>query len=71
MLVTIARYNYAHEVAVLEAEFIAAEIPYYLKNLNTALAQPFYSFAMGGIELQVNESDVEISMEIVKRYPPK
>lgn len=68
MLVTVARYNYVHDAAVVEAELMAAGIRYFLKNANTTIAQPFYSFALGGIELQVSESDVDAAMEIVSRY---
>lgn len=67
-MITIARFNYPHEVALIEAELIAAEIPYFLKNINTITANVFYSYALGGIELQVPETAAEAALEIVNRY---
>ena len=69
-MITIARFTYPHEVAIIEAELMAAGIPYFLKNINTITANMFYSMAIGGIELQVPETAAEEAIEIVNRYKP-
>lgn len=65
-LVTIAVFQYSTEATVAQTLLDAAEIPYYLKDALTVEMDPFFSNAIGGVKLQVDEEDVEAAMEVLK-----
>lgn len=65
-LVTIAVFQYTQEATVAQTLLDAAGIPYYLKDALTVEMDPFFSNAIGGVKLQVNEEDVDAAMEVLK-----
>lgn len=65
--VTIAVFNYAHEVVVLKSILENYQIPYYFKDENLVAVNPFASFAYGGIKLQVHPNDKEIVQSILDK----
>jgi hypothetical protein len=66
--VTIATFTYPHEAAILRGRLESEGIECNAKDENTVSANPFYSNAIGGVKIQVKESDVERANEIVKDY---
>lgn len=67
-LVTVATFTYPHEAAILKGRLESEGIECFSKDENTISAQPFYSNAIGGVKIQVKESDVERANKIVKDY---
>ena len=63
--ITIAVFNYAHEVAVLKTILENHQIPYFFKDENLVAVNPFGSFAYGGIKLQIHPNDREIVQGIL------
>jgi len=64
-LVTIRSYQYAHEMAIVKGKLESEGIDCYtIDELITQIA-PFYSFATGGVKLQVKESDVDRANNII------
>ena len=68
-LVTIRTYSYHNESLIDKAKLESAGIPCILMDENTILVQPFYSNAIGGIKLQVNESEAEQALQILADNP--
>lgn len=68
-LVTIRTYSFHNESLIDKAKLESAGIPCILMDENTILVQPFYSNAIGGIKLQVNESDVEQALLVLFDNP--
>jgi hypothetical protein len=68
-LVTIRTYSYHNESLIDKVKLESAGIPCILMDENTILVQPFYSNAIGGIKLQVNESDVDQALQILADNP--
>lgn len=64
--VTIATFNDYTEAHILKGRLEAEGILCFLKDENIVAVQPFYSFAVGGIKLQVTEGDVEEAFNILK-----
>ena len=64
-LVTLRTYVYPIEAAIFRCKLEAAGIECYLKNELTVQVNPLYSNAIGGVQLQVNEEDVETAEEIL------
>lgn len=64
--VTIQTFSYPHEVAIIQAHLEAEGIECFIKDGLTLQVQPFYSNAIGGVKLQVKESDVERALDIMK-----
>lgn len=67
-LVTVATFTYLHEAAILKSRLQAEGIQCYSKDENTLQVQPFYSNAVGGVKIQVLESDVMKANKIVQDY---
>ncbi|HEX8577581.1 MAG TPA: DUF2007 domain-containing protein [Flavobacterium sp.] len=63
--ITIAVFNYAHEVVVLKSILENHQIPHYFKDENIVAVNPFASFAYGGIKLQVHPNDKEVVQSIL------
>ena len=60
-------FTYSSELMVLRAQLEMEGIEVMVKDELTALVNPMYSNAVGGIKLQVRESDVPRAIEILKR----
>ena len=65
-LITVLTFTYAHEVAVIRSRLEAEGIFCFAKDELTAQVSPFYSNAIGGVKLQVRESDLQQTVEILK-----
>ena len=65
-LITLATYTYTTEAYVLTAKLEAEEIEYFLKNENLLSTQQFLSNAVGGMDVQVREKDLEKAKAILK-----
>jgi hypothetical protein len=69
--VTVFTAYYPHELAVIRGRLESEGIDCFVKDEMIAQINPFYSNAVGGVKLQVKESDVELALEIIKEggYP--
>lgn len=65
-LITILTVTFAHEAIATKGRLEAEGIFCFMKDELTVQILPFHSNAVGGIKLQVRESDVERAMEILK-----
>ncbi len=65
-LITLATFTYTTEAYVLTAKLEAEEIEYFLKNENLLSTQQFLSNAVGGMDVQVREKDLEKAKAILK-----
>jgi hypothetical protein len=65
-LITILTFEFAHEAPIVKGKLESEGIPCFLKDELTAQVAPFYSNAIGGVKLQVIESDVPQAIEILK-----
>lgn len=66
-LITIAVFDYPHEITVLKHLLEQAEIPHYFENEIMMNIAPMYSQALGGIKLKVYPEDVETVRGILKK----
>jgi len=66
-LISIATYTYATEAYVLIAKLEAEGIKTFLKNEHLLATQQFLSNAIGGLDVQVDEEDVEAANVVVKK----
>jgi hypothetical protein len=66
-LVTVKTFTYAHEAAVVKSLLDSQGIFCFLKDELTIQANPFYSNALGGVKLQVRESDIGRATEALKQ----
>src|SRR5579863_6409983 len=67
-LITVATFTYPHQAGLLRSMLEAEGIECFTKGENTITAQPFYSNAIGGVRMEVKETDVERANKIVKDY---
>jgi len=65
--VSIARFTYQHEYSVLKHLLLEAEIPFFFKNETMASITPFYSNALGGIELLVHPNAKDDAVAIIEK----
>ncbi|MCG2610386.1 DUF2007 domain-containing protein [Flavobacterium sp. SM15] len=65
--VTVAVFDYPHQITVLKHLLDQAEIEYFFENETMMNIVPMYSQALGGIKLKVHREDVEAAKEIVKK----
>ena len=63
--ITIARFTYPSEYAVLELLLQQAEINFIFLNETAINVLPFHSNAFGGIRLQVHKKDKERAVQII------
>jgi len=63
--VTILTFTYAHEAFISQSKLESEGVTSYLKDENTTQIYGFYSNAIGGVKLQVLESDVQKAIEIL------
>jgi hypothetical protein len=66
-LVTIISFTFPSELAVIKARLESEGIRCYTKDEFTVQVHNFYSNAIGGIKLQVHESDEKRAVEILKK----
>lgn len=63
--ITIATFNFTHEIIVLKSILENEGIPYLFQNENLIAVDPLASFAYGGIDLKVHPNDFEKVREIL------
>ena len=63
--ITIATFNFAHEVMVLKTILDRENIPYLFQNENLISIDPFASLAYGGIQLKIHPNDIETVQKIL------
>lgn len=63
--ITVATFNFAHEITILKSILDHEEIPYLFQNENLISVDPLASFAYGGIQLKVHPNDVQQVKEIL------
>ena len=63
--ITIATFNFTHEIVVLKSILKNEGIPYLFQNENLIAVDPLASFAYGGIDLKVHPNDIERVKEIL------
>jgi len=63
--VTVATFNFAHEIVVLKSILDNEGIPYLFQNENLISIDPLATFAYGGILLKVHPNDVFQVKEIL------
>jgi hypothetical protein len=64
--VTVAIFNYSHEITILKHRLEQEGIPYFFENENIVSIDPFSSIAYGGIKLKVHSNDLLATKEIVE-----
>jgi len=64
--VTVLTFTYPYEVAIIRSRLESEGIECFVQDELTVQVNPFYSNAIGGIKLQVRESDLERTIEILK-----
>ena len=64
--ITVLTFTYPNEVVVIRARLESEGIECFVKDELTVQVNPFYSNAIGGIKLQVRESDLDRTIEILK-----
>lgn len=57
--ITVAHFNFAHEIMVLKSILEHEQIPHLFQNENLISIDPLASIAYGGIQLKVHPSDIE------------
>jgi hypothetical protein len=65
-LVTVKTFSYPNEVGIIRGRLESEGIRCFVQDELTTQVNHFYSNAIGGIKLQVKESDVEQALEILK-----
>jgi hypothetical protein len=64
-LVTIATFNFPHEIIVLKSILQNKGIAFLFLNENLVSVNPLASYAYGGIELKIHPNDFEIVQSIL------
>lgn len=67
---TIAVFNYPHEIVVLKHILELEKIPFFFENEVTLSVAPFYTHALGGIQLKVHPNDFERVQAILDHLSP-
>jgi hypothetical protein len=63
--VTVATFNFIHEIIVLKSILENEGIPYLFQNENLISIDPLATYAYGGIDLKVHPNDVLKVQEIL------
>lgn len=66
--ITVAVFDYPHEITVLRHLLDQTEIQYFFENEMMMNIVPMYSQALGGIKLKVHPNDVAMVMEVLKNF---
>jgi len=69
--VTVATFNFSHEITILKTILDNETIPYLFQNENLVAVDPLVSFAYGGIDLKVHPNDVLQVKEILNNLSGK
>ena len=64
-LITIATFNYAHEITVLKFVLENEGILHFFQNENLISIDPLATIAYGGIQLKIHPNDTEIVQNIL------
>ena len=64
--VTVATFNYAHELLIPRAKLESHGILCFVKDEYSMYIQPFFASTSGGIKLQVSDDDAEEALRILK-----
>ncbi len=64
--ITVLTFTYPHELAIIRGRLESEGIECFAQDELTVQVNPFYSNAIGGIKLQVRESDYPKAVEILK-----
>jgi hypothetical protein len=65
--ITVLTFTYPYEVAIVRSRLELEGIVCFVQDELTAQVHPFYSNAIGGVKLQVKESDLKQAVEILKQ----
>lgn len=65
--ITAAVFNFPHEITILKHLLEEAGVHYYFENETMADLLPMYSYALGGIKLQVHPNDLETVNYILQK----
>ena len=65
-IITIYTFTFPNEAAIIRSRLESEEIAYFIQDELTVSVFPFYSNTIGGVKLQVKESDVPRAIEILK-----
>lgn len=63
--VTIATFNFAHEISVLRTILEREAIPHFFQNENLIAIDPLASLAYGGIQLKIHPNDADRVKQIL------
>jgi len=66
--ITIAIFNYPHEITILKHRLEQEEIQFFFENETMMNIVPMYSQALGGIKLKVHPEDEALAKEIVTEF---
>lgn len=66
--ITIAVFNYPHEIMILKHRLEQEGINYFFENETTASVAPMYSFAIGGIKLKIHPNDIDTVKTILDEF---
>ena len=64
--ITVLTFTFASEVAIIRGRLESEGITCFVQDELTVQINPFYSNAIGGVKLQVQESDLDKVIEILK-----
>ena len=63
--ITIASFNFAHEISVLRTILEREAIPHLFQNENLIAIDPLASLAYGGIQLKIHPNDADRVKQIL------
>jgi len=66
--ITIAIFNYPHEITILKHRLEQEEIQFFFENETMMNIVPMYSQALGGIKLKVHPEDEGLAKEILTEF---
>jgi len=66
--ITIAIFNYPHEITILKHRLEQEEIQFFFENETMMNIVPMYSQALGGIKLKVHLEDEALAIEILTEF---
>lgn len=66
--ITIAIFNYPHEITILKHRLEQEEIQFFFENESIMNIVPMYSQALGGIKLKVHPEDEALAKEILTEF---
>lgn len=66
--ITVAIFNYPHEITILKHLLTDSGIVYFFENETMSSIVPMYSQAFGGIKLKVHPNDLETVTEILEQF---